>query len=69
MSSHDDFVCNNMMCEKIGGACVCKLARYLDHLPVVREMELSKNSFDILPDNLWEATGLQELDVSGKHHL
>jgi Leucine-rich repeat (LRR) protein len=68
MSASEDLVCNNLMCEKVGDACVCKLARYIEHIPNLRVLELAENKLHTLPDSLWRVQTLTHLDLRGKHH-
>ena len=53
MRASEDLICSNLMCENVGDACVCKIARYLDALPKVRTIEIGHNNLGKLPDGLW----------------
>ena len=64
MSGSPDLVCNNLMCEQLGGACVCRLARFMDALPQVERIVLAQNNLTVLPDSVWDRTTLRELDLS-----
>lgn len=66
MSSHPDLLCMNMMCEKVGGPCACRLALALSRMPLLRRVDISRNSFNVLPDSLTELSDLQHLDLSCK---
>ena len=65
MRGSEDLVCSNLMCENVGDACVCKIARYLDHLPNVERIELGHNNLVKLPEGLWGLSKLRHLDLSG----
>ena len=65
MRASEDLICNNLMCENVGDACVCKLARYLENLPKVERIELGDNKLGKLPAALFEVTTLKHLDLSG----
>ena len=64
MRSSEDLVCNNLMCEQLGGACVCRLARFMESLPRVERMDLSQNNLHVLPDAIWDRRNLRVLDLS-----
>ena len=64
MRGSEDLVCNNLMCEQLGGACVCRLARFMDSLPLVERIDLSQNNLSVLPDAIWDRHKLRELDLS-----
>ena len=51
LSRSEDLVCKNMMCEKVGSACVCKLSRFMEQTPLegLQELDLSANNLDIIP--------------------
>jgi Leucine-rich repeat (LRR) protein len=50
------------MCEKVGKACVCRLALSVGRMARLEEIDLSSNGLDVLPDALF---GVNELG-SGK---
>ena len=56
LSNTEDMVCNNIMCEKLGDPCVCKLARVLlsSRLPNVSVLDVSANRLPLVPDNMWD---------------
>ena len=59
-----ELVCNNLMCEQIGGACVCKLERFMDSMDHVQSIDVGANALTVLPDSLWTRRTLEELDAS-----
>ena len=70
LSESEDLVCNNLICEKVGGPCVCRLARYLEqHADVLSdsivELDLSRNALPAVPDAVFKLRNLRVLDLSG----
>eukprot|EP00903_Cladosiphon_okamuranus_P021792 g20038.t1 len=61
----EDLVCENLMCAKLGGACVCRLAVHLSRLGNLRELDIAENGLGILPEPVFELPNLEHLDVSG----
>eukprot|EP00873_Tetraselmis_striata_P045039 jgi/Tetstr1/465303/TSEL_010001.t1 len=64
LEASPELVCHNMLCEKVGDPCVCRLARALERLPSLTALSLAGNGLDQLPDALWGAAGLRHLDLS-----
>lgn len=62
----EDLVCQNLMCAKLGGACVCRLAVHLSRLGNLRELDVAENQLGILPEPVFELPNLEHLDVSGE---
>ena len=60
-----DLTCMNIMCEQVGGPCVCKLARALSRLPRLERLDVSGHKLGVLPDTIGELESLTHLDVSG----
>lgn len=58
-----DLVCSNLMCEKVGEACICRLSRVLDRLPALQWLSLAANNLQCLPDSVCSLPSLQHLDV------
>ena len=58
-------MCQNLMCAKLGGACVCRLAVHLSRLGKLRELDVAENGLGILPEPVYELSSLEHLDVSG----
>ena len=71
LGGSDDLECRNIMCEKLGGKCICKLERWLqqtggeERMPELQTIDLSSNGLDGLPPSLWAQRGVQCLDLSG----
>lgn len=64
MRRSSDLVCSNIMCEKVGEACICRLSRALERLPSLQWLSLAENSLETLPNSLSGLCHLQHLDVS-----
>jgi Leucine-rich repeat (LRR) protein len=58
-------MCVNMMCEKVGQPCVCKLAKFVSKLPKLKRLDVAGNHLKQLPDSIWDLAELEHLDVSG----
>lgn len=65
MPSHPDLRCMNLMCEKMGGACACRLALSLERMAALECVDISGNNFTVLPDSLATLPKLKRLNVSG----
>lgn len=65
----DDLRCMNIFCEHAGGACVCRLSRWIeqtkDKLVSLQTLSLRGNKLGQIPPSLWTLTQLEELDISG----
>lgn len=57
--------CVNLMCEKVGKGCACRLALTLGRLSKIERLDISGNSLEIFPDSLFQLATLKELDISG----
>ena len=65
LRSSEDLVCRNLMCAKLGGACVCKLAVHLSRLGGLRELDIAENDLGMLPESVFQLPELEHLDISG----
>ena len=66
LRASEDLRCVNMMCEKVGEACVCRLSRVLEkNGAVLRSLCLAGNGLEQLPPSVFELPHLQVLDLSG----
>lgn len=65
LSCSPSLVCNNIMCEKVGGPCICRLAMVLQRLPNLEQLRLANNRLTSLPDSVCSLEALKLLDVSG----
>ncbi|CAN0072667.1 unnamed protein product [Hapterophycus canaliculatus] len=61
----EDLVCQNLMCAKLGEACLCRLAVHLSRLGGLRELDIAGNELGILPEPVFELPALEHLDASG----
>lgn len=62
----EDLVCRNLMCAKLGDACVCRLAVHVSRLGSLRELDIAQNDLGVLPDSVFELPRLEHLDISGE---
>mmetsp|Transcript_29622 Transcript_29622/g.73388 ORF Transcript_29622/g.73388 Transcript_29622/m.73388 type:complete len:143 (-) Transcript_29622:945-1373(-) len=61
-----DLLCVNMMCEKVGDPCICRLSRVLEkNGSELRSLCLAGNKLTQLPSSVFELPHLQVLDLSG----
>lgn len=61
----EDLVCQNLMCAKLGEACLCRLAVHLSRLGGLKELDIAGNELGILPEPVFELPALEHLDASG----
>ena len=64
LTQSSDLTCMNLMCEKVGDPCICRLSRVLERTPNVQELSLAKNRLEQLPDALWTLKELRVLNLS-----
>ncbi|KAL1520309.1 hypothetical protein AB1Y20_021900 [Prymnesium parvum] len=57
-----ELLCDNLMCEKVGQTCVCKLSMALERMKQLEHLDLSDNHLDRLPE-VWRLEKLRTLDV------
>ena len=57
-----ELICNNMLCEKVGETCLCKLSMCLERMHHLRHLDLRGNRLDRLPE-VWRLPHLETLDV------
>jgi len=65
LTQSSDLTCMNLMCEKVGEPCICRLSLALERTPNVQELSLAKNKLEQLPDSVWNLKELRSLDLSG----
>jgi hypothetical protein len=53
LSASPDLLCRNIMCEKVGGPCICRMALSLSRMTALRNLELADNNLVALPDTVW----------------
>lgn len=66
LRSSEDLVCMNLMCPKVGGACLCRLAVTVSRLQGLRELDIANNDLGVLPESVFELPVLEQLDISGE---
>jgi len=64
LKESSDLTCMNMLCEKVGDACICRLSHVLECLPSLEWLCLAGNRLEGLPPSLWECKRLRHLDLS-----
>uniref|UniRef100_A0A7R9U6R4 Leucine-rich repeat-containing protein 51 n=1 Tax=Pinguiococcus pyrenoidosus TaxID=172671 RepID=A0A7R9U6R4_9STRA len=65
LSASEDLVCKNIMCAKLGEACVCRLVRVLQRAPDLKELYLDNNNLESLPELSDLIPRLEVLDLRG----
>lgn len=53
--------------NKVGEACICRLARVLTLTPEVERLDLGANGLEALPDEVFRLRRLRVLDISGTY--
>jgi len=65
LARSDDLRCVDVMCQYVGDACACRLARALDKRGVdLRVLDISGNRLRALPSVIWGLRRLESLDAS-----
>ena len=65
LTGSSDLLCVNMVCEKVGEPCVCRLSRVLERNGrELRSLVLAGNKLTQLPASVFELQHLQVLDLS-----
>mmetsp|Transcript_12185 Transcript_12185/g.22586 ORF Transcript_12185/g.22586 Transcript_12185/m.22586 type:complete len:172 (-) Transcript_12185:860-1375(-) len=71
LTRSEDLECRNLMCEKLGEACVCRLARFVQqHAPgggldKLEKLDLSGAKLNVVPDAVFECLpSLEELRLA-----
>ncbi|DBA81141.1 TPA: hypothetical protein ACH3X2_007108 [Trebouxia sp. C0005] len=59
-----DLLCVNLMCEKVGDPCICRLSRVLEKLHHLTRLNLANNQLISLPESIGQLEQLQYLDLS-----
>lgn len=59
-----DLLCVNLLCEKVGDPCICRLSRVLERLQHLQRLNLANNRLISLPDSVGQLSQLQYLDLS-----
>jgi len=65
LAGHEDVRCVNIMCERVGSGCACRLAQPLSRMPLLQVLDLSANALPTLPDEvLASLPALRELRLA-----
>ncbi|KAH9110332.1 hypothetical protein LEN26_013784 [Aphanomyces euteiches] len=64
----EDLLCRNLMCERVGDACMCRLSIVLEKLPNLTTLDVSANRLPALPPSVFQLGRLEEL-VLAKNQL
>lgn len=59
-----DLLCVNLMCEKVGEPCICRLSGVLERLPQLKRLNLSQNQLTSIPESIGKLGQLRSLDLS-----
>lgn len=62
-----DLLCVNLMCEKVGDPCICRLSRVLEKLHHLEGLNLAGNKLTSLPDSIGQLEQLQYLNLSNNN--
>ena len=65
LTRSEDLMCRNLMCERVGESCVCRLSLVLEKMPQLEKLDISYNNLVRLPPKVFDLKSLQELDISG----
>ena len=64
LASSFDLICTNIICEKVGDPCICRLSHALERLKDVVSLNLSGNRLTALPASIGSLKNLEVLDAS-----
>ena len=64
LEASPDLLCVNLMCEKVGDPCICRLSVVLEKLHHLEGLNLSGNKLISLPESIGQLRQLQYLDLS-----
>ena len=67
LRASEELQCTNMMCDRVGASCLCKLSMALERLRDLRHLDLRHNGLERLPE-VWRLPHLETLDV-GENRL
>ena len=64
LASSSDLICTNIICEKVGDPCICRLSHALERLKGLVSLRLSGNRLTALPASIGGLENLEHLDAS-----
>ena len=64
LQESSDLLCVNLMCEKVGEPCICRLSGVLERLPQLKHLNLSQNQLTSIPESIGKLGQLRSLDLS-----
>lgn len=64
LSNSAQLQCNNLLCDQVGGPCICRLSRVLENVCSIETLNLRGNALTELPPSLWSLSNLTHLDIS-----
>ena len=64
LSGSEDLRCTNLFCEKVGGPCLCKLARAVERMRGLEELRLDGSALSAVPDAVWALPRLRRLGLA-----
>ena len=65
LAASSDLICTNIICEKVGEPCICRLSYALERLKNLTSLNLSSNRLIALPASIGSLKSLERLDISG----
>ncbi|GAQ91194.1 hypothetical protein KFL_007410040 [Klebsormidium nitens] len=65
LNASPELLCHNLLCEKVGDPCICRISVVLEKLTKLRSLNLANNRLVSLPPSIWDLETLEELDLSG----
>ena len=67
LQASPDLLCVNLMCEKVGAPCICRLSRVLEQLHYLEGLNLANNKLISLPESIGQLEQLRHLDLSNNN--
>ena len=64
LASSSDLTCTNIICEKVGDPCICRLSHALERLKNLVSLDLSGNRLTALPASIGLLKHLEILNAS-----